>query len=247
MSIRLASLRGRVGVLRRVTRKSFLIDFGELNLVSIVDQSLSLGPHSLSCDSSRLSELEPDDDARMLDDAILLGWARLPFEGATLFDPSLRVEPGDRLFLDSVEDLLSNVSVPATYRRDCDRILHGDFSTVLQLAGKGEGSTPFGDDLLVGIRAAMHLRQLLGMLNCLTALDKELGRIDETITHPLSVSMIHDALAGDYPEALLGFAGSLIGKCSRQDACRQLRLLGSSSGDGMLWGMVRGILAGGAF
>jgi hypothetical protein len=241
MSIRLGSLRGRSGVLRRVTRRSFLLDFGHLDLVSVVDHSLSLAPWGLCCDSSRLFELEPNDRASVLDDAILVGWARLSFSGAELFNPSMRVDAADRLVTDRGDAFISGICLDATCRSACDRIADADLSAVKILAGRGEGSTPLGDDLLVGLLAACWLRQLLGLPNNLVSLKAELSRIDETVTHPLSVRMIRDAISGDFPEALLRFVDALLGKSDCLQACRDLRSLGASSGDAMLFGLIRGI------
>jgi hypothetical protein len=109
---------------------------------------------------------------------------------------------------------------------------------VARLLGLGEGSTPEGDDLLLGLRAAFALREADAR-----ALDDALRARARAGTTPVSAEMLLDATAGLYAEAVHDVLAALAGRGALAPALSRLRALGGSSGLAMEWGLHLGLAA----
>jgi hypothetical protein len=129
-----------------------------------------------------------------------------------------------------------------------------DIGPLADLVGLGEGLTPSGDDILVGVLAGLDLlctarpgasvlrQALCGLLDA-----ERLAR-----TSQLSGQMLHAARAGLYPEPLLELVAR-IGRSTltRGDlpaierAAHRLSSIGHSSGRAMMWGLLLSMERGG--
>jgi hypothetical protein len=111
-----------------------------------------------------------------------------------------------------------------------------------RLVGAGFGSTPTGDDWLVGLAAAGYRFADSGFLfrpawqTFLAALDE----VPAKATTPVAHAMLKHAVQGDLPEALLRFA-ALLGNPTAavhdlRDACARLLEVGSQTGGDFMTG-----------
>ncbi len=118
----------------------------------------------------------------------------------------------------------------------------GDPEILLSLVGLGTGSTPSGDDLLVGILAGLTaLSTVTEVANVrLTRLRQSLAGVSLQ-THPASRQMLTAAADGAFPEPLLHFVSALGNARAAEElestAVRVLAL-GASSGRGFLAGVL---------
>lgn len=115
-------------------------------------------------------------------------------------------------------------------------------AAVLELCGAGFGSTPTGDDWLVGVAALGH--RLAGSGYALgpawEALQTSLAGVPATATTPVAREMLRHAARGELPEALLR-AATLLGDPAAphdelSEACRRLIAVGSQTGGDLLTG-----------
>jgi hypothetical protein len=114
--------------------------------------------------------------------------------------------------------------------------------SVHRLVGTGFGSTPTGDDWLVGVVAIGHRLGDSGYLfrPAVTALCATLSRLPATATTPISREVLRHAARGNLPEALLCFA-ALLGDptataAAMRQACQRLLAVGSQTGGDFLTG-----------
>jgi hypothetical protein len=105
-----------------------------------------------------------------------------------------------------------------------------------KLFGAGFGSTPTGDDWLVGLAGAGHRLVDTGFLfrPAWSALVQQLADVPSTATTPVARQMLRHAARGQLPEALLRFS-SLLGNPTAtlpafRDACVRLLAVGSQTG-----------------
>ncbi|HEY3452604.1 MAG TPA: DUF2877 domain-containing protein [Myxococcales bacterium] len=118
-----------------------------------------------------------------------------------------------------------------------------DLSAAVQkLVGVGFGSTPTGDDWLVGVAALGHRLAYSGFTFRPTweAFLDALSQVPDTATTPVACQMLRHASRGDLPEALLRVASLLGDPSARRDAlceaCRRLIAVGSQTGGDFLTG-----------
>lgn len=132
------------------------------------------------------------------------------------------------------------------FTRQIDRILatwtgEANSEVLAALVGLGPGSTPAGDDVLVGLLAGLRGR------SCRVTLDGELWQLRAVIhadlmrTTQSSVQMLTSALEGAFPEPLLRVVHEL-GDSTSDDATPRASIgvmlrLGGSSGCAMLVGL----------
>ncbi|MDD4903642.1 MAG: DUF2877 domain-containing protein, partial [Candidatus Bipolaricaulis sp.] len=117
----------------------------------------------------------------------------------------------------------------------------GDPSLLANLVGLGSGSTPSGDDVLVGILAGLTalFDVSASARQHLEALREGLREVSHR-THPASRQMLAAATDGSFPEPLLNLARALGGaghpEAVRAAAARVLGL-GATSGGSFLAGL----------
>jgi len=129
--------------------------------------------------------------------------------------------------------------VPDPFQPQIDAILErwkqsGSAADLLDLIGLGTGSTPNGDDLIVGILAgfaALGTAMLAGALRTAAIRQR---------THPVSAQMIEAAIDGAFSQSLLDLANQLGQATSTTEQLRQcveiLANQGATSGTAMLVG-----------
>ena len=213
----------RARVLARHSRSLLLEREAEGRFAWLLAPGLSLTPRSCTC---LLDEL-----ALQLGDEV-----ELELDGAELWDPSWRPRADGRLALPAPRPL------SAAVQRRVDELGAGppDPARIAALLGLGEGSTPEGDDVLLGLRSAWQLRRHLGDDVPLARLNELLDAATAAQTHPLSLAGLRDARAGLYPEALGRSLDALGGLGELRSALEELAALGGSSGRAIWWGLWRG-------
>jgi hypothetical protein len=113
---------------------------------------------------------------------------------------------------------------------------------VLRLVGTGFGSTPTGDDWLVGVAALGHRLADSGYLfkPAWQSFRAVLADVPASATTPVAREMLRHAARGELPEALLRLAALLGDPSSRRnevgEACRRLVAMGSQTGGDLLTG-----------
>jgi hypothetical protein len=118
-------------------------------------------------------------------------------------------------------------------------------AAAVPLLGLGEGLTPSGDDFA---GAAFFARTLLATAGngdgaCWRAAAHTVLGAAPGLTHPISVALLGDLLAGSGPAPLHDFAQALATgapACVADDAARRLARIGHASG----WDMLAGFIAG---
>lgn len=229
---------GARGVVRARGEHSLLLELGG-QLAWLLSPAFTLNPRALTVDLGPLRAREGDRVAR-IGATLHVGADEVRLEGAEPWDPTWQgVTSADvpRALPRPPEPL----AAPLTAVVEGSRPL--ELRAVAELAplvGLGGGSTPEGDDLLLGLRAAWHLRVARGEAPPLTALDALLRATGER-THPVSACMLEDATADRYPEALAHVLDALCGRRALQPALEELRGLGASSGRAMEWGLYLGL------
>jgi hypothetical protein len=182
---------------------------------------LSLAPRACTCS---LDELGARAGVELL----------LELEGAELWDPLWHPRSRRRLALPTPSAPLSTA---VQGRLDELGRQPADPARLAALLGLGEGSTPEGDDVLAGLRAAWQLRTHLGDAVPLALLDELLDGVTAEQTHPLSLVGLRDARAGLYPEALARVLDAIGGEGELGAALDGLAALGGSSGRAIAWGL----------
>ncbi|MGC4114999.1 MAG: DUF2877 domain-containing protein [Myxococcales bacterium] len=115
-------------------------------------------------------------------------------------------------------------------------------TAVGKLVGVGFGSTPTGDDWLVGVAALGHRLASSGFTfrPAWEALLSALAEVPDSATTPVACQMLRHAAHGELPEALLRVASLLGDPSARRDAlcegCRRLVAVGSQTGGDFLTG-----------
>jgi hypothetical protein len=213
-------------------------DLGSIHFTWLLTPRLTLNPRSLIVDLAVLRAREGD-RAERRGTTLRLGEDEVLLEGADRWDPEWRVAEnrGPRRALPRPPTPLgAPVAGVIACLRPCKRLTAIDLAPLI---GLGAGSTPEGDDLLLGLRAAWHVRASGGEAVPLAELD-ELLRAAHDRTHPVSACMLSDGAAGRYPEALARLLDALCGHGALQPALDELRGLGASSGRAMEWGVFIG-------
>jgi len=115
-----------------------------------------------------------------------------------------------------------------------------DPEAMAKLIGLGDGSTPAGDDILVGVLAGLRLGLRASAPNELARLEPVL-RSDLDRTTLGSAQMLEAALDGAFPEPLLRLVHAIGDPKSGSEGilseARSVRRLGASSGHAMLLGL----------
>jgi hypothetical protein len=211
-------------LLARHTRSLLLEHDADPPFLWLLAPELDLTPRACTC---RLDELEVEVGAEL----------GLELDGAQPWEPLWRPRSRGRLALPSPPAPLS-----AAVQRRLDELgsQPPDRIRLAALLGLGEGSTPEGDDVLVGLRAAWQLRAHLGDAVPLALLDGLLESATVEQTHPISLCGLRDARAGLYPEALARVLDALGGEGELAAALDGLAALGGSSGRAIRWGLWMG-------
>lgn len=115
-------------------------------------------------------------------------------------------------------------------------------AAVGRLVGVGFGSTPTGDDWLVGVASLGHRLAATGFVfrPAWESFAGELAQVPDAATTPVACQMLRHASRGELPEALLRVASLLGDPSARRDAlcdgCRRLVAMGSQTGGDFLTG-----------
>ncbi len=138
--------------------------------------------------------------------------------------------------------------VPDPFRPEIDAILKrwkesGDSNVLLDLVGLGTGSTPSGDDVLVGIFAGYTAFERISdvVQASLLGLRAALNAAEAQGTSLPSAQMLTTAAEGSVPEPTLAVLSALATEFDREvrRATRSLALQGATSGLAMLAGVLR--------
>jgi hypothetical protein len=177
------------------------------------------------------------------------GW-RLDLRGARAVDlrlrihvcapPSVIAEEAHQLPTFTNEDGLLAPLLRAGRRAFVAR---GEVTALARLLGVGTGSTPSGDDVLVGVLAGLELTTFVSprARRLRKHLAGELRRRETDATTPLSEQMLEAALDGQYAEPVLSLLSALArGEEARAEAAaaaEQLAAIGHTSGRAVLSGI----------
>jgi len=220
-------------------------DEGDAHLITVHDPAIPLHPWSIE-----LRDLPPAVEGMNVQSG----------SGTIMIDGELLIELGDaqcppmtipRLPPDRSSD--ARQSIERTFRETADRMDGRDSEmlgtierwqdshrprVLLELVGRGEGSTPLGDDILVGILAGQAASGVGPSFS--QAVSAEEIRARTTLG---SWQMITSASAGHFPEPLCLLAEALAneGRGAQAEAMRRLLQIGASSGAGMLVGFATGL------
>jgi len=233
---------GARGVVRARSERSLLVELAldgrPPDFVWLLAPPLTLNPRALTVDLASLRARAADPAARR-GATLWVGTDEVQLDGAALWDPTWRVGNTARRTLPQPPTPLAAPLAAVVEHAGAGSVLRA-VAELAPLVGLGGGSTPEGDDLLLGLRAAWQLRQAGGEAVPLAALD-ELLLSAHRRTHPVSACMLGDAAADRYPEALAIVLDALCGRGALEPALVDLRALGASSGSAMEWGVHLGL------
>jgi hypothetical protein len=189
---------GAVGVVELALRPGGYVRFDD-DYVLVAVPRAPRGPLSLLVTGLERAPLRPGDHAEVAGEELRVGSLRIDL---TRRASNLKV-PGTFRLVAAPEP-------PPQLRAGIDALAAGDLDVALAaLAGRGEGLTPAGDDVLAGYAAARHAA----------------GRpvsLDATRCSPLGRAYLRCAERGELPEDVVG---------------GHPQKWGSTSGFAMLWGM----------
>ena len=225
---------GARGVVRARAEHSLLLELGG-QLAWLLSPAFTLNPRALTVELGKLRAREGDRVAR-LGATLHVGADEVQLEGAERWDPTWRGQApaGAPLALPRPPSPLAAQLTAVVEHTGLDP------RALASIVGLGPGSTPEGDDVLLGLRAAWQLRQTRGETVALAAID-ELLRSARERTHPVSACMLEDATQDRYPEALAHVLDALCGRGPLEIALAELRGLGATSGAAMEWGVHLGL------
>ncbi len=224
--------RASAGIVRARSERSLLCELPGPSFVWLLAPALSLNPRAATCRLDALS-CEVGAEVRCTAAWLELGAQRVSLLEAEPWDPRWRGGSAPTATTPPPEQPL-----PAELARalagcaldDADALVTG-------LLGLGAGSTPAGDDLLLGLRAAWRLRGA----SQLPALDAAVRARARRATAPVAAEMLLDASEDRYPEAVQLVLAALLARSSLPPALLRLRELGASSGVAMEWGIHLGL------
>ncbi len=215
-------------------------------LVALLPEGTALHPWALAAplDCSRLAPGDPFD---VSNDALEVGSLRVTLEGAETVELRLRARP--MVWPAGAMMTITALLVRRPHDSPFDAVLSetlarfsagGDTRDLLDLVGLGEGLTPSGDDILVGVLAGLDaLAEIPGGASversalCATLTPEHLAR-----TNALSAQMLAAASAGLYAEPVLWMAQALSAEPGAIDqAAKALLAVGHRSGEDTLRGM----------
>lgn len=117
-------------------------------------------------------------------------------------------------------------------------------NSITRLLGYGIGGTPSGDDLLVGVLAALHRSQRSHSGQYLQLLTTALThQLTESVTSLLSLTVLRHALAGEYSEKIQSVTRLLMhpdDPYALKSSLERLLLHGATSGSEMFLGICLG-------
>ena len=178
-------------------------------------------------------DLVPGEPAEVSAGALVVGPLRIELQGATEAPAprALALAPGWRGALAAALGVVP--AAPAALRGGLDALAAGDLAAaVTQLAGRGEGLTPTGDDALAGYAAwrwAQGAPVSLPAQRC-APLGREYLRCAERGELAQPAALVLDAIRAGEPRLAARRAGLLAG-------------WGATSGAALLWGMAAGAAA----
>jgi len=110
-----------------------------------------------------------------------------------------------------------------------------------QVVGLGEGLTPSGDDLLIGLLAVLHMTGRMKNMLPVRAQSRFLNRV-KVQTSDLSCEFIRSAIEGNFSEPVVLLARSLFAResCAWPFHASKLASIGHSSGIDLMVGIVFG-------
>jgi hypothetical protein len=192
-----------------------------------------LGPLSILVAGLARGDLVPGDRAIVADGALVAGGLRVELAGAR--EPPApragRLRPRWRAALAAALEVVA--PAPAALAPGLDALAAGDSAgAVARLAGRGDGLTPAGDDVLAGYAAwrwARHVPVALPAADCA----------------PLGRAYLRCAERGELPQPAAAVLAAILAGEPPAAARRARRLAdwGASSGAALLWGLAAGATA----
>ncbi len=186
-----------------------------------------VGPLSVLVAGLGLQPFAPGDRARVIWGALVVGRSRIVLDGAREVPAPRAVALASGWRSGLAAALAVVPPVPAALAGGLAHLASGDVETaVTELAGRGEGLTPAGDDMLAGFAAWRWADGVPLTLpsDCCAPLGRDYLRCAERGELPEPAAGVMDAIrAGD--------AGSATRRA------RRLAAWGTSSGPALLWGM----------
>ena len=224
---------GRSGTVALAFRRAAYVRLGAGHLL-VAERGAQFGPLSLVVDAApevRAGSSARLEDERLVIDGFALSLERLRERRAPSWPPSCG-EP--HAVADAAARALAGLRPPpASLGPGLVALRRGRLAdAVASLAGRGEGLTPAGDDVLAGYAAWRAAEGRPVPLAVLAA-----GR-----SSPIGLAYLRCAERGELPDAAAALlAGIRLGSPGRVDAALPgLRRWGASSGAALAWGMAAG-------
>lgn len=129
----------------------------------------------------------------------------------------------------------------AVANQACDQMTHDLAESVPELVGSGEGSTPAGDDLLVGVCAALRSSGLLAEATLIAAMACDISHR----TTRASRLYLRAAEEGRFAERVHLLAGSFAHQADAAKIMKSIQGWGASSGLDLATGMLGGLVVAG--
>jgi hypothetical protein len=192
------------------------------------------GPLTVLVTGLEANPLAPGDAARVSGGVLHAGAHAIAFDAAAEAEPAgapLRAGWRDAL----AAALGASPAPPAGLARGLAALRHGDIeAAVAELAGRGEGLTPAGDDVLAGYAAWQHEPKGVRPLKVPVISALASGRAS-----PIGLAYLRCAERGELPDVVARVVGAIragdAGLARRR--ARALSRWGASSGAAMLWGI----------
>jgi hypothetical protein len=196
------------------------------------------GPLSLLVSGLEARPLAPGDEA-WVDDALHVGPHTIPLDLAPAATPAKRsLCPGWRAALGAALDACA--APPAELAEGIATLQRGDLAAaVAALAGRGEGLTPVGDDVLAGYAAWRHAGRRDEAVAGDAAAAPSLAALAAARASPIGLAYLRCAERGEVPEVVARLLQAIragnAGLARRRAGA--LSRWGASSGAAMLWGV----------
>ena len=232
-----------------VDRRAANILMSDGRLLSLLPAASPIHPWAMNVEGD-LSILDEGDGVDADPDALTVGPLRIVLEGMTVVDLRLHQRPRE-LAMDAVSCLTQLASAcPAARRFGAPLFMaleafrsRRDGTGLVSLIGLGEGLTPSGDDVLVGVLAGLDLacEAWTGASRLRRELAEALALPLATRTSRLSAAMVRAAAGGLFAEPVLGLLRVLgqeeAAATGVEEAAAALRAMGHSSGVDTLQGL----------
>jgi hypothetical protein len=245
---RRARVDGRAGEVEIALRSGAYITVG-LDWVLLAQAGSAFGPLSLAVRSPGQLAFVPGTPVQVGGKHLVVGDATVSLEWMRE-RPPLSLSPAAATPARAITEVLATIAdelprPPAYLHEGLDALSAGSSdAAVRSLAGRGEGLTPAGDDVLAGY-AAWHATLPDGRAGASTAGEPLVSELAAPRSSPLGLAYLRCAERGELVDAgaelsiAIG-AGSAV---AARAAIARLRAWGASSGSALAWGILAGAAA----